>query len=104
MPKFQIQKLEFNSFNDWISLQGNIVKGFLKSEYTLKIDVSQTNRLLNAIQKINPDVSIYDYLISYTDKDYSEYKFNFEKISGNELSFSELQSESQSQDFKMIRA
>ena len=80
------------------------MKGFLKSEYTLKIDVSQTNRLLNAIQKINPDVSIYDYLISYTDKDYSEYKFNFEKISGNELSFSELQSESQSQDFKMIRA
>ena len=32
MPKFQIQKLAFNSLNDWIELHGNIVKGFLKSE------------------------------------------------------------------------
>ena len=53
MPKFQIQKLEFNSFNDWITMQGKIVKGYLKSEYTLKVEVSQINRILNLIQKLN---------------------------------------------------
>jgi hypothetical protein len=104
MPKFQIQKLEFNSFNDWITLQGNIVKGYLKSEYTLKIDVSQVNRILNAVQKINPDQSIYDFLSSYSDREFSEYKFNFEGLLSKELSFSDLSNSQESQEFRMIRA
>ena len=104
MPKFQIQKLAFNSLNDWIELQGNIVKGFLKSEYTIKIDVSQINRILNAIQSINPNQSIYDFYSSHTQNEYSEYRFDFDKLEGRELSFSELKDQASFDALRMIRA
>ena len=104
MPKFQIQKLSFNSLNDWIELQGNIVKGFLKSEYTIKIDVSQINRILNAIQSINPDQSIYDFYSSHTQNGFSEYRFDFDTLEGKELSFSELKGQTSFEALRMIRA
>lgn len=104
MPKFQIQKLSFNSLNDWIELQGNIVKGFLKSEYTIKIDVSQINRILNAIQNINPDQSIYDFYSSHTQNGFSEYRFDFDTLEGKELSFSELKGQASFEALRMIRA
>ena len=104
MPKFQIQKLEFNSFNDWIIMKGRIVKGFLKSEYTLKLEVSQINRVLNLIQKLNPEESVYDYFSSYTHNDYSEYKFDFENLITREVSFSELQTPTSGSELRMIRA
>ena len=104
MPKFQIQKLEFNSLNDWIELQGDIVKGFLTSAYTIKIDVSQINTVLNAIQRINPEQSIYDFYTSHTLNDFSSYKFDFEKIECRELSFSALKEEAPFEELRMIRA
>ncbi|MBL6668021.1 MAG: hypothetical protein ACJ0F1_04855 [Crocinitomicaceae bacterium] len=104
MPKFQIQKLEFNSFNDWITMQGKIVKGYLKSEYTLKVEVSQINRILNLIQKLNPEASVYDCLSSYTQNDYSEYKFDFESLISREVSFTELQTQTTRSELRMIRA
>ena len=104
MPKFQIQKLEFNSFNDWITMQGKIVKGYLKSEYTLKVEVSQINRILNIIQKLNPEESVYDYLSSYTHNEYSEYSFDFESLISREVSFTELQTQTTRSEFRMIRA
>ena len=104
MPKFQIQKLEFNSFNDWITMQGKIVKGYLKSEYTLKVEVSQINRILNIIQKLNPEASVYDYLSSYTQNEYSEYSFDFESLISREVSFAELQTQTTRSELRMIRA
>lgn len=104
MPKFQIQKLEFNSLNDWIELQGDIVKGFLTSAYTIKIDVSQINTVLNAIQRINPEQSIYDFYTSHTLNDFSSYKFDFEKIQCRELSFSALKEEAPFEELRVIRA
>ena len=104
MPKFQIQNLAFNSLNDWIELQGNIVKGFLKSEYTIKINVSQINRILNAIQSINPDQSIYDFYSSHTQNEFSEYRFDFDELEGRELSFSELKGQTSFEALRMIRA
>jgi hypothetical protein len=104
MPKFQIQRLEFNSLNDWITMQGKIVKGYLKSDYTLKIEVSQINRILNLIQNQNPEDSVYDYLSSYTQNEYNEYKFDFESLLSREVSFSELQTQTPSSEFKLIRA
>tara|TARA_B100000524_G_scaffold95111_2_gene44960 strand:- start:7189 stop:7503 length:315 start_codon:yes stop_codon:yes gene_type:complete len=104
MPKFQIQKLEFNSFNDWITMQGKIIKGYLESEYTLKIEVSQINKILNIIQKLNPEVSVYDYLSSYTQNDYSEYKFDFESLISREVSFAQLKTQAPRSELRMIRA
>lgn len=104
MPKFQIQNLAFNSLNDWIELQGNIVKGFLKSEYTIKINVSQINRILNAIQSINPDQSIYDFYSSHTQNQFSEYRFDFDELDVRELSFSELKGQTSFEALRMIRA
>ncbi len=104
MPKFQIQKLEFNSFNDWITMQGAIVKNHLKVEHTLKIEVSQINRVLNLIQKLNPEESVYDYFSSYTQNDYSEYIFDFENLLEREVSFSELQTPTYISEIRMIRA
>lgn len=104
MPKFQIQKLEFNSFNDWITMQGKIVKGYLKSEYTLKVEVSQINRILNIIQKLNPEESVYDYLSSYTHNEYNEYSFDFESLISREVSFTELQTQTTRSELRMIRA
>tara|TARA_B100001063_G_C16622798_1_gene481605 strand:- start:179 stop:493 length:315 start_codon:yes stop_codon:yes gene_type:complete len=104
MPKFQIQRLEFNSLNDWITMQGKIVKGYLKSDYTLKIEVSQINRILNLIQVQNPEDSVYDYLSSYNQNEYNEYKFDFESLSSREVSFSELQTQTPSSEYKLIRA
>ena len=104
MTKFQIKKLEFNSLNDWITMQGAIVKGYLKSEYTLKIDVSQINRILNIIQKLNPEHSVYEFLSSYTQNEYSEYKFDFNGLASTDVSFSELQAQSAQDELRMIRA
>ena len=104
MPKFQIQNLAFNSLNDWIELQGNIVKGFLKSEYTIKIDVSQINRILNAIQSNNPEQSIYDFYSSHTQNQFSEYRFDFDELDVRELSFSELKGQTSFEALRMIRA
>ncbi|MBG38426.1 MAG: hypothetical protein CL857_00735 [Cryomorphaceae bacterium] len=104
MTKFQIKKLEFNSLNDWITMQGAIVKGYLKSEYTLKIDVSQINRILNIIQKLNPEHSVYEFLSSYTQNEYSEYKFDFNGLASTDVSFSELQAQSAQAELRMIRA
>ena len=104
MTKFQIKKLEFNSLNDWITMQGAIVKGYLKSEYTLKIDVSQINRILNIIQKLNPEHSVYEFLSSYTRNEYSEYKFDFNGLASTDVSFSELQAQSAQAELRMIRA
>tara|TARA_B100001287_G_scaffold276683_1_gene288692 strand:+ start:5112 stop:5426 length:315 start_codon:yes stop_codon:yes gene_type:complete len=104
MPKFQIQKLEFNSLNDWITMHGKIINGYLKSEHTLKVDVSQINRILNVIQKFNPEVSVYDYLSSYTQNEYSEYKFNFESLVLREISFSRLQTQTAQHRSRLIRA
>ena len=104
MIKFQIKKLEFNSLNDWITMQGAIVKGYLKSEYTLKIDVSQINRILNIIQKLNPEHSVYEFLSSYTQNEYSEYKFDFAGLLSTDISFSELQTQSDQAELRLIRA
>ena len=104
MTKFQIKKLEFNSLNDWITMQGAIVKGCLKSEYTLRVDVSQINRILNVIQKLNPEHSVYDFLSSYTQNEYSEYKFDFEGLLSTDISFSELQTQSDQAELRLIRA
>ena len=104
MTKFQIKKLELNSLNDWITMQGAIVKGYLKSEYTLKIDVSQINRILNIIQKLNPEHSVYEFLSSYTQNEYSEYKFDFNGLASTDVSFSELQAQSAQAELRMIRA
>ena len=104
MPKFQIQKLEFNSFNDWITMQGKIVKGYLETEYTLKVEVSEINKILNIIQSLNPEVSVYDYFSSYTQNDYSEYKFDFESLISREFSFAQFQTQTSRSEFRMIRA
>ena len=104
MTKFQIKKLEFNSLNDWITMQGAIVKGYLKSEYTLRVDVSQINRILNVIQKLNPEHSVYDFLSSYTQNEYSEYKFDFTSLLSTDISFSELQTQSDQAELRLIRA
>ena len=85
-------------------MQGKIIKGYLESEYTLKIEVSQINKILNIIQKLNPEVSVYDYLSSYTQNDYSEYKFDFESLISREVSFAQLKTQAPRSELRMIRA
>ena len=101
---FDIQTIKFNSLSDWLILNGKLKKGSLNSELFLKVDQSFLNKILNRIQRANPDTSINDYLNTHEDIHINDYEFDFNSLLETTISMSELKFLTTLNEYKFIRA
>lgn len=101
---FDIQTIKFNSLSDWLILNGNLKQGTLKSELFLKVDQSFLNKILNRIQRANPDTSINDYLKTHEDIHINDYEFDFTSLMETSVPMRELKYLTTFNEYKFIRA
>ena len=59
--QIEIQTIKFNSLSDWLILNGTVKKGTLSGELLLKVQQSMLNKILNRLQRNNPEISVNDY-------------------------------------------
>ena len=102
--QFEIHKIKFNSLSDYVIINGNILKGILNSELILRIEHSVLNRLLNRLQEQNPNVSINDFLHTFTDNQLSDYEFNFESLRNKCILSNEIRKFMTAEEYRFIRA
>ena len=101
---FDIQTIKFNSLSDWLILNGKLTQGSLNSELFLKVDQSFLNKILNRIQRANPDTSINDYLKTTEDIHIKDYEFDFTPLMKTSVPMSELKLLTTFNEYKFIRA
>ncbi len=102
--QIEIHKIKFNSLSDCVIINGNILKGILNSELILRIQHSVLNKLLNRLQEQNPNVSINDFLHTFTDRHLSDYEFNFESLSNKCILSNEIKKFMTDEEYRFIRA
>ena len=102
--QIEIHKIKFNSLSDCVIINGNILKGILNSELILRIEHSVLNRLLNRLQEQNPNVSINDFLHTFTDNQLSDYEFNFESLRNKCILSNEIRKFMTAEEYRFIRA
>ena len=101
---FDIQTIKFNSLSDWLILNGKLTQGSLNSELFLKVDQSFLNKILNRIQRANPDISINDFLKTNEDIHIKDYEFDFTSLMKTSVPMSELKFLTTFNEYKFIRA
>ncbi len=101
---FDIQTIKFNSLSDWLILNGKLTQGSLNSELLLKVDQSFLNKILNRIQRANPDTSINDFLKTNEDIHIKDYEFDFTSLMKTSVTMSELKFLTTFNEYKFIRA
>lgn len=101
---FDIQTIKFNSLSDWLILNGKLTQGSLNSELFLKVDQSFLNKILNRIQRVNPDTSINDFLKTNEDVHIKDYEFDFTSLMKTSIPMSELKFLTTFNEYKFIRA
>lgn len=101
---FDIQTIKFNSLSDWLILNGKLTQGTLNSELFLKVDQSFLNKILNRLQKANPDSSINDYLKTHEDVYINDYEFDFTSLMETSIPMNELKYLTTLNEYKFIRA
>ncbi|MGB1646679.1 MAG: hypothetical protein ACPG9I_05220 [Crocinitomicaceae bacterium] len=101
---FDIQTIKFNSLSDWLILNGKLTQGSLNSELFLKVDQSFLNKILNRIQRANPDTSINDFLKTNEDIHIKDYEFDFTSLMKTCVPMSELKFLTTFNEYKFIRA
>ena len=101
---FDIQTIKFNSLSDWLILNGKLTQGSLNSELLLKVDQSFLNKILNRLQRANPDSSINDYLKTHEDTHINDYEFDFNSLMETSIPMSELKFLTTLNEYKFIRA
>ena len=101
---FYIQTIKFNSLSYWLILNGKLTQGSLNSELFLKVDQSFLNKILNRIQRANPDTSINDYLKTNEDIHIKDYEFDFTSLINTSVPMSELKVLTTFNEYKFIRA
>jgi len=101
---FDIQTIKFNSLSDWLILNGKLTQGSLNSELLLKVDQSFLNKILNLLQRANPDTSINDYLKTNEDIHIKDYEFDFTSLMKTSVPMCELKFLTTFNEYKFIRA
>ena len=101
---FDIQTIKFNSLSDWLILNGKLTQGSLNSELFLKVDQSFLNKILNRIQRANPDTSINDFLKTNEDIHIKDYEFDFTSLIKTSVPMRELKFLTTFNEYKFIRA
>jgi len=102
--QFQVEKIRFNSLSDTMSLSGNLQKGSLHSTYELIVQQKLLNYILNHIQQKNPQISVNDLLVTYSNSYVTDYLFNFQEINQKRFSLNELKKINTISEYKLIRA
>ena len=102
--QIEIHKIKFNSLSDCVIINGNILKGILNSELILRIQHSVLNKLLNRLQEQNPNVSINDFLHTFSDHHLSDYEFNFESLRNKCIISNDIQKFMTNEEYRFIRA
>ena len=100
---FDIQTIKFNSLSDWLILNGKLTQGSLNSELFLKVDQSFLNKILNRIQRANPDTSINDFLKTNEDVHIKDYDSILPHLKTS-VPMSELKFLTTFNEYKFIRA
>jgi hypothetical protein len=90
MEQIILTSMTFNSFNESAKLVAEIKKDSLSYETTFFIPVTEINRLLNILQKNNPDKDINNYLESLDLEDYVEYKIYFSALNDSQIDRDEI--------------
>jgi hypothetical protein len=90
MEQIILTSMTFNSFNESAKLVAEIKKDSLSYETTFFIPVTEINRLLNILQKNNPDKDINNYLESLDLEDYVEYKIYFSALNDSQVDRDEI--------------
>ena len=90
MEQIILTSMTFNSFNESAKLVAEIKKDSLSYETTFFIPVTEINRLLNILQKNNPDKDINNYLESLDFEDYVEYKIYFSALNDSQIDRDEI--------------
>ena len=102
--QIEIQTIKFNSLSDWLILNGTVKKGTLSGELLLKVQQSMLNKILNRLQRNNPEVSVNDYLQSHQDINLKDYEFNFESLENKTIPMTVIKALSKVNDYRLIRA
>ena len=102
--QIEIQTIKFNSLSDWLILNGTVKKGTLSGELLLKVQQSMLNKILNRLQRNNPEVSVNDYLQSHQDINLKDYEFNFESLENKTIPMTVIKALSKVKDYRLIRA
>ena len=102
--QIEIHKIKFNSLSDCVIINGNILKGILNSELILRIQHSVLNKLLNRLQEQNPNVSINDFLHTFSDHHLSDYEFNFESLRNKCILSNDIKKFMTDEEYRFIRA
>ena len=102
--QIEIQTIKFNSLSDWLILNGTVKKGTLSGELLLKVQQSMLNKILNRLQRNNPEVSVNDYLQSHQDINLKDYEFNFESLENKTIPMTVIKALSTVNDYRLIRA
>jgi hypothetical protein len=62
------------------------------------------NKILNRLQRNNPEVSVNDYLQSHQDINLKDYEFNFESLENKTIPMTVIKALSKVNDYRLIRA
>lgn len=101
MKTVSIQSIEFYAGSQELILRSLVVQNNLTYDSLIRLKSSVFNKILNTLQKLNPDLDIYSFL-NVEDHPNGDifYKLTTDQIQ-NTLSFDFLE---ESKDYKLIRA
>jgi hypothetical protein len=91
MELVNIKSLIFNSYNDNAELVVEMKKDSLSYSVTHIINVLYINRILNLLQKNNPQIDLNECVISTDYREFDEFYIDFTEIEKTQLDFDEVQ-------------
>ena len=100
--QLQIKGLRFNDFDQQVCVMANVIKDNLSYWSTLFIDMTCLNRLINALQRQNPEANILDEIKSNAYLDFTEYELELNDSYNANCSLEELKG--RNKEIKQIRA
>ena len=101
MKTVSIQSIEFYAGSQELTLRSLVVQNNLTYDSLIRLKSSVFNKILNTLQKLNPDLDIYTFL-NVEDHPNGDifYKLTTDQIQ-NTMSFDFVE---KSKDYKLIRA
>ena len=72
--QLEIKGLRFNDFESKVCVMANVIKNNLSYWTTIFIEMHDLNKLINHLQRNNPEVDLYEKMQSTNFGDYTEYE------------------------------
>ncbi len=90
MELVSLKSLIFNSYDDHAEMVVDIRKASLSYSVKYLIDVMNINRILNLVQKSNPELDLNECIRSIEFDDFQEFSLNFDMVENSLLSKTEI--------------